>query len=253
MMTMQKMFKCVAIDDEPQAIFVLQQLLEQIPEAKLVATADNALSGLDIIVKYQPDIVFLDIQMPSMSGIELVKKEQNFPINTHFVFVTAFDSYALEAIKLAAFDYLLKPVDPVQLKAVFDKLGNEKEEANTLNRQLNILLRQLNHRDKLRLNTRTGFLLIEPQEIVIVAADGNYSKISMTDGQTDTVTQTIGQMAEMLDKAIFFRASRSHLINLKFVRRFDRKNRKIHLDNMLLTYEVNLARNSVSAFEKIWR
>jgi two-component system LytT family response regulator len=253
MMTMQNVYKCVAIDDEPQSIFVLQQLLEQIPEARMVATANNALSGLDIIVKNQPDIVFLDIQMPSMSGIELVKKAQNLPLKTHFVFVTAFDSYALDAIKLAAFDYLLKPVDPVQLKAVFDKLGNEKEETNTLNRQLNILLRQLNHRDKLRLNTRTGFLLIEPQEIIIVAADGNYSKISMMDGQTETVTQTIGQLAEILDKDIFFRASRSRLINLKFVRRLDRKKRKIILENMLLTYEVSLARDLVNEFEKIWK
>ena len=244
--------KCAVIDDEEQARYVLGQLLEQIPEAALVASAADGLSGFEVIVKHQPDLVFLDIQMPGMSGIELVKKLQMLTLKPRIVFVTAFEHYAIEALRLAALDYLLKPVDPEQLKAVFNKLTDVQVDPQLISKQFNTLIKQLIQPEKLRLNTRTGFMLIEPQEIVMVIADGNYSHIKLVDAQSATLLLSIGQLAVMLDHELFFRASRSTLINLKFVRQFDRKKRKILLENKTIVYEASIARNSVGVFERIW-
>ncbi len=110
-MNVIKSIKTILIDDEAEARDVLSTLLALHHEVDLVATADNADAGLDLIVKYQPDLVFLDIRMPRKTGFDLVSELRGPSLNPVIVFVTAYDEYAIQAFKVAAFDYLLKPVD----------------------------------------------------------------------------------------------------------------------------------------------
>jgi len=248
----QQLFKCIVIDDEAEARYIMDQLLKQLPEAELVTSAYDAQSGLAAIKLHKPDLVFLDIKMPGMTGLDVVVELQKLQIKTHVVFVTAYDHYAIEAIKLAAFDYLLKPVDPVQLKAVFDKKGTELSQKVQFSDRLSMLLQQLHHPERLRFNTRNGFFLVEPAEIILVKAEGNYSEILLIDNKKEMATVNIGQIGEMLDKALFFRASRSILININYVRRLDRKSRKIILEYNGTSREVCIAREQMGDFERVW-
>lgn len=251
-MKKQQLYKCVVIDDEPEARFIMKHLLEQIPEAEHSFAAADAQSGLAAIAKLHPDIVFLDIEMPDISGMDLAAELNKQNIQTHIVFVTAYDKYAIAAIKLADFDYLLKPVDPVQLQAVFDKLNKKERQEAILNEKLDMLLHQLQHPNRLRFNSRTGFLVIEPSEIIMVKADGNYSELQLTDNRKETLTVNMGHVEEMLDRKLFFKASRSLLINLQYVRRLDRKTRKLILKHKETSYEVCIARDQIAALERVW-
>ena len=231
-------FTCVVIDDEDQARFVMEQLLQQQAGVQVVASAADAVSGLQALRQHQPDVVFLDIKMPGISGLEMALELQQIQLPTRVVFVTAYDHFAIEALRLSAFDYLLKPVDPQQLKVVFEKLAKKSlHEA---------------HSQRLRFNTRTGFILIDPDEIVLVKADGNYSEILMSDNHKEVVSVSIGAVAEMLNKTAFFKASRSALIHFKFARGFNRKLRTIKMESHGISYDISIAREQVAVFERGW-
>lgn len=251
-MKKQDQISCVIIDDEAEARFVLEQLLLEIPEVKLNGSAASAHAGLQLITTTQPDVVLLDIQMPVMSGIELARELQSRRFKGRLVFATAFDVFAIEALRLAAFDYLLKPVDPELLRKVFERIRTQQQSLPALDQQLEMLAKQLLHDHRLRLNTRTGFILIEPREVMAVMAEGNYSRVILTEGREEMITQNIGHMEGLLPEGKFFRASRSCLINLSFVRRYDRKKHLALLENNGFTKEVSIAREKAHAFDLCW-
>ena len=246
-------FTCVVIDDEDQARFVMEQLLQQQAGVQVVASAADAVSGLQALRQHQPDVVFLDIKMPGISGLEMALELQQIQLPTRVVFVTAYDHFAIEALRLSAFDYLLKPVDPQQLKVVFEKLAKKSLHEAPLHEQYTQLLQHIQqHSQRLRFNTRTGFILIDPDEIVLVKADGNYSEILMSDNHKEVVSVSIGAVAEMLNKTAFFKASRSALIHFKFARGFNRKLRTIKMESHGISYDISIAREQVAVFERGW-
>ena len=118
--------RAIIIDDELEGRYVLQSMLTRLTDVDVVAVAEDAESGLELIVKLAPDIIFLDIRMPRMSGLDLVKKLAEKQINTTIVFVTAYDKFGIQAIKLAAFDYLLKPINPDEIQRVIERFKLEK-------------------------------------------------------------------------------------------------------------------------------
>ncbi|MFZ4465163.1 MAG: LytR/AlgR family response regulator transcription factor, partial [Bacteroidales bacterium] len=167
--------RTIIIDDEQEAREVLQNLLATITDIQLIAMVENAEKGKKVILDTQPDLVFLDIRMPRKSGLDLAKELIDKQLNTTIVFVTAYDKFAIEAIRVAAFDYLLKPVDMDELHRVIQRFKIEKQMDNLDNR-LFTLLKHFDHDTKIRMNTRTGFILVDPAEIIHIEADGNYSK-----------------------------------------------------------------------------
>ena len=241
--------RCLLIDDELEARYILKELLREIPEVRMVGEAAAAAPGLEAIQTLLPDLVFLDIQMPGKSGLDLCRKMQDLQLKTKVVFVTAFDSYTVQALRLAALDYLMKPVDPQELKAVFDRFRTQKHQPDQQQEHMARLLDQLLHTNKLRFNTRTGFLLIDPADIMAVRADGNYAEIIRNTGHSVLISQSIGQLEPLLPRGKFFRASRSALINLHYVSRFDRKKRLAFLENNDFSLEMAIARDHVAAFE----
>lgn len=251
-MTKPTQISCVIIDDEAEARFILEQLLLEIPDVKLVGSAASALAGLQLISTSQPDVVLLDIQMPVMSGIEVARELQRRHFTGSVVFATAYDAFAIEALRLAAFDYLLKPVDPDLLRQVFTRIRSQQHSPPALDQQLELLAKQLLHDHRLRLNTRTGFILIQPSEVMAVMAEGNYARVILTEGREELITQNIGHTEGLLPEGKFFRASRSCLINLSFVRRYDRKKHLALLENNGFTKEVSIAREKAHAFDLCW-
>jgi two-component system LytT family response regulator len=221
-------YKTIIIDDEAEARDVLFALLQGHPEIDVVATAEDADGGLEAIVKHTPDLIFLDIRMPRKTGFDMVHELRNLQLNPAIIFVTAYDEYAIQAFKVAAFDYLLKPVDPADLAETVNRFQKNRTAADFV-QKIDHLLHHLHHDDRLKLNTRAGFLLIDPAEVFYATADGNYTVINFTSDQSEIVTLNLGSLFKLLPHKHFVRISRSTLVNLSYLYRIDRKKRTCEL------------------------
>ncbi|MDD5507244.1 MAG: LytTR family DNA-binding domain-containing protein [Bacteroidales bacterium] len=217
---MNNPYKALIVDDEPSAREILEKMLEAYPEIRVIGKEPAVDKAIKTIITYHPDIVFVDIEMPEKNGIELVKEIRNLNLSPTVIFVTAYNEYAVQAIKLAAFDYILKPIDPDDLHACILRFMAEKSQS-TLSQKLEILIRELDQTHKLKFNIRTGFFMIEPNEILYFMADGSYTDIVLCDEKMETISQSIGRLEEILPEQ-FFRINRSVIVNLTFLRRIDR-------------------------------
>lgn len=211
--------KAIIIDDEKRARHLLSNLItEHCPSIEEINEASDLKSGVDLIKTVLPDIVFLDIEMPNQSGLDVL---EYFPSQIDFkiIFVTAYNQYAIEAFKLSAVDYLLKPVDITELKEAVAK-AKEAIEANNLSGQLNKLrdsLRQLSM-DKIALEIPKGILFTSHNDIVYFEADGMYTNVQLVEGKQKTICKPLKHFVEQLSKnAMFFKCHRSYFINLKYV------------------------------------
>ncbi len=220
--------KAVIVDDEEEARDVFERLLLRTGDINIIGKASNAEDGLELILDKKPDIAFLDVQMPGKDGFELVREMKKFNLNTTVVFVTAHIEYAVNALKVAAFDYLLKPVEIDELKQTIKRFKNEKKQELSTNK-IDILLDMLDKNNKISFNTRTGYIYISPKEIVYCQADVNYTEIIINSERKEVVTINIGKIEEMLPKTNFHRLSRSHLINTNFLAKADRKTKSCEL------------------------
>ena len=166
--------------------------------------------------------------MPGKDGFELLREILNENMQPEVIFVTAFDKFAIDAIRFSALDYLLKPVSPYDLQnALIRFLGkpNNPDIANTT-ASLHILLEKtVLHANKLKFNTHSGFFMVSPEDIIYVQADWNYSEVFLDDQKSELITINIGKLEEMLPKHLFYRISRSIIINISYLKRINRKKR----------------------------
>jgi DNA-binding LytR/AlgR family response regulator len=227
MMNTEKL-KVLIVDDEREAREIMERLILRAGGMEITGRAASADEALDMIVNQQPDIVFLDVQMPEKDGFELVRELKQFNLKTAIIFVTAHIEYAVNAIKASAFDYLLKPVSLDELKEAILRFRCQRQnEATAL--KMDVLLGMLGKPDKICFNTRTGYIYIAPGDIVYCQADVNYTEIYMSKDRKEVVTVNIGRVEEMLKGLSFYRISRSHLINTGFLVKADRKSRSCEL------------------------
>jgi two-component system LytT family response regulator len=219
--------RAVIIDDEEEARDVMERLLHRLGGVDIAGKAANGDEGLDLILSEQPDIVFLDIQMPEQDGFELVNKLRNFNLSTTVVFTTAHIEYAINAMKVAAFDYLLKPVVFDELKETVQRFKCQRSQQ--LNAKVDVLLDALHKPEKICFNTRTGYIYIAPEDIVYCQADVNYTEIYFGKERKEVVTVNIGKVNELLDPHNFYRISRSHLINTRYLVKADRRSKSCEI------------------------
>ena len=239
------------VDDEPAARDLLSMLLERIGGVKLTGTADCVDEAFKLILKNQPDLVLLDIQMPEKNGFDLVRMVHAANLNTGFIFVTAHDEYAIEAIRSSAFDYLLKPVDPDELRKSISRYIDLLEESD-IKQQLGEMLQKMSRKSRVKVNTRTGFILINPEEVIHCIAAGNYTEIHLVNSRVETITSNLGSFMEQLPAKNFFRISRSGMINLDYLTRVDYKSGTCRLkaDSDI---DLKVARNRRQELEKVCR
>jgi len=205
---------CIIIDNELNACQLLSGLLMQIPNVELLQAYTNPNDARLSIMVNNPDLIFLDVNMPGLSGMQLVNFLRIAGVQSEVVIVTADDSHTLEAIRTGVFDYLLKPVS---LSVVIDLIARFR------GRQQNGMAQQDFRLGKLRFNTLNGFFLLKMADIVYITADGNYSKVHLSNGTNRIVTTNIGQIEERLNGLSFFRISRSLIINLGCLIHINRK------------------------------
>lgn len=211
------------VDDEPEARELLKFMLQELEGIGVAGMAGNVDEAVMILKKEVPDLVFLDIQMPDKDGFHFIEMMNQGEHQPGIIFVTAFDNYAIQAIKKSVFDYILKPVRQEELYHAVERFRNRpgKKQKHDLSGLMEVL--QGTGTGKIKLNTRSGYILIHPPEVVYCKADGNYTHIQMVNGSMETTTQNLGAIEGLLSSGTFFRASRSYLVNLKYLARVDRK------------------------------
>jgi len=217
------MLRTIIIDDEPQVRKTLARMLEEeCSNVKLLKSADGVNSGLRAINKENPDLVLLDIQMDDGTGFDLLKKVE--PINFKVIFITAFDQYAIQAFKFSAIDYLLKPVDPEDLKQAVSKAEQMVQE--DFSTQLKVLDDNLKTQEtkgkKIILRTSETVHLVKVSDISYCESDISYTLFYLTDGQKILVSKTLKEFEDMLKEFGFFRVHKSFLVNLFAISKFEK-------------------------------
>lgn len=216
------MIKSILIDDEKTSRETLRGLLKRYcKNVEIVAEADGYHTGIESIHKYKPDVIFLDIQMPDGSGFKML--EDIGEINFEVIFSTAYDQYAIKAIRYSALDYLLKPINPEDLINAVEKMEEKmkKGKDNTNVRFLLDTVRSPNlDTKKIVLTTSEGMHLVDIDNIIRCESLDYYTKFFMTDGKSIMVSRTLKENEELLSEFNFIRPHKSHLINLKYVKSF---------------------------------
>jgi two-component system LytT family response regulator len=217
--------KAVIIDDSAQARKLLRlMLMELASEVTIAGEAENVDMGLQLIDSQQPDAVFLDIEMPGKTGIQLAEilLQRNFKGNV--VFTTAYNAYAIKAFRLSAIDYLLKPIQEDQLIEAVTKLKEEKKNRDNENR-LKALSENLREErnELLCIPTQQGFEYIPLAEIEYLEADGSYVKIYCTENRSKTVSKNLKYFENALSECVsFIRPHRSFLVNIRYVTNYSK-------------------------------
>lgn len=212
--------KAILIDDETDSIKLMQLTLEKhFPQVTISGTFTDSTVALEQLASLEPDIVFLDIQMPQLDGFELLQKIEHLSFNV--VFVTAYNEFAIRAFRFNALDYLVKPVQVEDLKVVIERA---MQKAYTQSNQLATLKQQLQkgHITKIAIPSLSGVSFIDLSEIVYVEASSNYSRMKLTDGKDILISKTLKDIQYVLEEQHFLRVHRQYIINLNQVKHFDR-------------------------------
>jgi len=213
------MIKAIIIDDELKSRESLKMILQQnFPQITIIQLADSVKSGFDVINQTHPDLVFLDIEMPFASGFELLEKFNR--IDFEIIFVTAYENYAIKAIKFSALDYILKPVDIDDLREAISRAQKKIEEKATepiRYKELLANLKQPSGFTKIAIPSAEGLSFLNINDIVVCIADVNYTRIHLLNNEKILVSKTLKEFEDILSDFNFFRIHNSALVNLSHV------------------------------------
>ena len=215
------MIRSIIIDDEQHCGKALVNDLQQhCPSIEVLDSCNSAKEGIMAIKKLNPDLVFLDVEMPWMNGFEML--EVLGDVNFSIIFTTAHGEFAAKAFRISAVDYLLKPIDANDLKVAVQKVEKKMEEGSSLRHITNLLrnIRQPSTEHKIALPQREGYEFIDVSSIIYCQAEGAYTKIFITDKKAMLISRTLGDVEELLPPEMFQRIHHSTLINVNYVSQF---------------------------------
>lgn len=222
------MTRILIVDDESAASNILRMLIEKhITAAKEIRTCNSPEEALDIIAEWHPHLLMLDIEMPNMNGFDLLNKTGNSDFDV--IFTTAYDKYAIKAIRFSALDYLLKPIDITELQNAVNKHLVKKEfyEPKEQQKLVSNLINNLQQKDqsgfKLAVSTSEGVFFFTPSEILRLEGESNYTRFYFANQKPMIVSRTLKEYEDILADYDFIRAHKSHLVNKKFVKHFDKE------------------------------
>lgn len=217
------MLRAIIVDDERHCIETLQwQLSEYCPNVEVVAQCSSPLDAIEQIKELKPQLVMLDIEMPKMNGFEMLKHLE--PVDFDIIFTTAYDEFAVNAFKVSALDYLLKPIDEEELKRAIGKVTTRHGPINA--DQLHLLHDRIDQPrkplEKLALPTSEGLEFVPIRSIIYCESDSNYCHVIIDGGKDLFITRTLKEIQEALEGSTFFRIHNSYLANLDHVTRYVR-------------------------------
>ena len=222
---MNDKLKTVIIDDEQNAVdFMISVIGEYCPDLEVAGYAGNVKEGVALIGRVKPELILLDVEMPDGSGFDLLEffPEKDFDV----VFITAFNHYAIKAIKFSAVDYILKPVNINEFIGSMKKVVQRKKETRTsVSDNYKVLIENLKTPtpSRLAIPTADGMEYLNPKEIIRIDADGSYSRFYLTGERKILVSRNLKEFQDLLGDRYFFRSHNSYLINLKYVKKYVRK------------------------------
>jgi two-component system LytT family response regulator len=216
------MIKCILIDDEPVNVNILRKMLAAYcPEISVIGEAFTAADALSVIRQTSPQLVFMDIEMPGQNAFDILN--ELMPVNFEIIFVTAFDHYAIRAIKYSALGYLLKPVGVEDLIQAINKAVQNIQQKNINQRLRNLLAGDImgnNQLSNIALPSKDGLLFYPIDDIICCTAQGTYTEFDFVNEKTIIVTGTLKDFEAVLPAALFCRVHNSYLVNLKHVKKY---------------------------------
>ncbi len=223
------MITAVLVDDDINLREGMKGLLAlYAPDIKIIGEADSVASGVDILTKLDPQVVFLDIQMNDGTGFDMLESlsEINGKVTSHIVFITAYEHYAIKAFRFSALDFLLKPVSPDDLEKVIDKIRNVLEKDNDYS-HIDLLLENIRKKadnfKRIALSNSDGIHLLDISDIIRCESDDNYTKFFIKNRKPILISKTLKEYEELLTEHDFVRIHQSHLINLAYVKAYVKK------------------------------
>ncbi|MDB4539264.1 LytTR family DNA-binding domain-containing protein [Saprospiraceae bacterium] len=214
--------KAIIIDDELGSIQSLKWELEAFSDqVELIDSFQLPSKAIQFLNENTVDVVFLDIEMPEMNGFDFIKSFSK--VNFHVIFTTAYDEYAIDAFKISAIDYLLKPIDEDEIRTALGKI-QKAESTSNFQEQLNVLMENINlsnpSNKKIVFPVLEGLEFVKINDIIRCQSDSNYTHIHIVDKKPLLVSKTLKDIEAMLDGSQFFRVHNSHLINVNFIQKY---------------------------------
>jgi two-component system LytT family response regulator len=207
------MLKVILIDDERLARSELKRMLQEFPDVEIIGEAANAEEGIEKIETLNPDLIFLDIQMPGKTGFDMLTELEKAP---HVIFVTAYDEYALRAFDVNALDYLMKPVEPKRLADALLKVKQKDEEEMLSYNNRGIL----GENDQVFVKDGERCWFVKLSDVRLFESVGNYAKVFFGTNKP-LILKSLNALEERLDEKVFFRANRKHIINLRMIEKIE--------------------------------
>ena len=214
--------RALIVDDEPLARTGVRQLVEPLDDVTIVGEAADGPEAVQQIEEQAPDLVFLDVQMPEMNGLEVVREVgvENMPLT---IFVTAYDQYALDAFEAHALDYLLKPIEEERFEEALERARQQlrQQEADTLSQQLRGMLREYTEEEnegieRFTIRTRNRIYFVDADDVQWIESEGDY--VALHDGEdTHLVRKTMKELEQQLDPSRFLRVHRSYIVNADYI------------------------------------
>ncbi|CAM3825316.1 MULTISPECIES: LytR/AlgR family response regulator transcription factor [Flavobacterium] len=235
-----KKIKAVIVEDSRLARNELKELIKSHTEIEIIGEAENVDEGFELINKIQPDLLFLDINMPEKDGFELLEMLDNVPIT---IFTTAFDEYAIKSFEYNALDYLLKPINAKRFSQAIEKVKNNLQEKEIKNQQKLALSNQIFIKDGEKC------WLVKIEDIYLFEVDGNYTKVFFKEEKA-IISKSLNQIEAKLPEEFFFRANRNQIINIQYANQIDpwfSGNLLVHLPKEI---KVEISRRQSSAFKE---
>lgn len=223
------MIKALLIDDDANLRQGMKALLERYAtDIEIIGEADSVKTGTIAMEKLQPQVVFLDIQLNDGTGFDILERvtQSQGKINSHIVFITAHEQYAIKAFRFSALDFLLKPVDPDDLEKVVEKIkavSKQKENFEHIDLLLENIRKKVDHFKRIALSTNDGIHLFEISDIIRCESEDNYTKFYIKNHKPVLISKTLKEYEELLTEHGFERIHQSHLINLAYLKSYIKK------------------------------
>lgn len=240
----------VIIDDEPEAIQLLEMFLRFFPKVIVIGKETQAKQGLEVVNQKLPDLVFLDIDMPDMNGLQVADHIHTENFYSEIIFTTAHPRYAYEAIDFQPLDFLIKPFNVEDIEAVIQKY-EEITAKKKYQRKVDLFIHAQSNLPKIKLPTINGLLLTEIKDIVMIKSKANNCDLYLYDGTVETITRNLSNLAETIHSQTLFKISRSTYINLNYLKKIDKRNLKCIIRFNQSVLEEEITKSNLTHFEKL--
>jgi two-component system LytT family response regulator len=240
----------IIIDDDSEAIYLLEMYLRQFPEIRIIGKSTKAIQGLSLINKKFPDLVFLDIDMPDMTGLQVAESMKNKNFHSEIVFTTAYQQYAYKALSVEPLDFLTKPFCQEDLKNVINKY-QARAEKQKHEIKLESFIQSQSSPPPISVPTIHGYLFIDTKDIVYLKAKINGTEIHLQDGTVETVSKRINRLITMLNSTLIFQINRGTYVNLNYLVRIEKKKAIciIRFNNTI--HEEPISKSNFNNFKKL--